>query len=112
MAANTTVDIIINQKASFEVTFAVKENNVALNLTGYTPTAKMKADFETPDSQAITFTTAIANAAAGTITMSMTPEQTANLAIQRYIYDLAITSPSGYKTRVVEGAIKVSGGVS
>ncbi len=112
MAANTTVDIIINQKSSFQVTFAVLDNGSALNLTGYTTAAKMKPDFETPDSQAITFTTAVANAAAGTINMSMTPEQTANLQITRYVYDLTITSGAGFKTRVVEGAVRVSGGVS
>lgn len=112
MAANTTVDIIINQKASFEVTFTVQENGTALDLTGYTTTAKMKADYETPDAQAISFTTAVANAAAGTIKMSLSSDQTANLQVTRYVYDLAIISSTGFKTRIVEGAVKVSGGVS
>ena len=80
MAADNTIDIVINQKASFEVTFTVNDGNSALNLTGYTTSAKLKTDFNTPDSQAITFTTAVANAAAGQVTMSLTPAQTANLA--------------------------------
>jgi len=112
MAADNTVDIIINQRASFEVTFTVKVANTALDLTGYTTSAKLKTDFNTPDSQAITFTTAIANAAAGQVTMSLTPTQTANLNIQRYFYDYTITSGAGFKTRIVEGTVKVSGGVS
>lgn len=112
MAADNTIDLIINQKASFEVTFTIKEANTALNLTGYSTSAKLKTDFNTPDSQAITFTTAIANAAAGQVTMSLTPSQTANLGLQRYFYDFTITSGSGFKTRVVEGTVKVSGGVS
>lgn len=112
MAADNIIDIVINQKASFEVTFTVKEGTNILDLTGYTSSAKLKSDFATPDNQAVSFTTAIANAASGRITMSMTPAQTANLAVQRYYYDLTITSSDGFKTRVVEGIAKVSGGVS
>lgn len=112
MAADNTIDLVINQKASFEVTFNIKEANTALNLTGYTTAAKLKTDFNTPDNQAISFTTAIANATAGQVTMSLTPEQTANLGLQRYFYDFTITANTGFKTRVVEGVVKVSGGVS
>lgn len=112
MAADNIIDLIINQKSSFEVTFTIKEGASALNLTGYTTSAKLKTDFYAPDSQAISFTTAIANAVAGQVTISLTPTQTANLALQRHYYDLAITSGSGFKTRVVEGVATVSGGVS
>ena len=83
MAADNTIDLVINQKASFEVTFTVKEAN-----------------------------TAVANAAAGQVTMSLTPTQTANLSLQRYFYDYTITANTGFKTRIVEGTVKVSGGVS
>jgi len=112
MAADNTIDIVINQKSSFEVTFTVNLGASPLNLTGYTTSAKLKSDFYTPDAQAISFTTSIYNAAAGQVTMSLTPEQTANLSIQRYFYDLSITSGAGFKTRVAEGVVKVSGGVS
>ena len=112
MAADNTIDIVINQKASFEVTFTVNDGAGALNLTGYTTSAKLKTDFNTPDSQAITFTTAVANAVAGQVTMSLTPTQTANLSLQRYFYDYTITANTGFKTRIVEGTVKVSGGVS
>ena len=112
MAADNTIDIIINQKASFEVTFNIKEGASALNLTGYTTAAGLKTDFNTPDNQVIAFTTAVANAATGQVTMSLTPTQTAGLGLQRYFYDFTITSPAGFKTRVVEGTVKVSGGVS
>lgn len=114
MAADNTIDIVINQKASFEVVFNIKDGNAALDLSGYTTSAKLKTDFNTPDNQAVSFTTSIVNAAAGQVSMSLTPEQTSNLALQRYFYDLSITSaaPASFKTRVVEGVVKVSGGVS
>lgn len=112
VSADNVIDIVINQKSSFEVMFTIKEGNTALNLTNYTTAAKLKTDFNVPDNQAVSFNTAIVNAASGTVSMSLTPEQTANLAIQKYKYDFTITANTGFKTRVVEGTAKVSGGVS
>lgn len=112
MAADTTVDLIINQKSTFDVTFAVKDEGVAINLTGYTVDAKLKPEYSAPDSQSVTFTTAIANAVAGTISMSLSPAQTTLLTLPRYYYDMTITSNSGFKTRVVEGKITISKGIT
>ena len=113
MAADTTVDIIVNQKASLEVTFSVKDANGAiLDLTNYTANAKYKLDFQTPDSQALAFTTTIPNPAAGEVKISLTPTQTANLTNPRYVYDVTITDSNAFKTRIVEGFLKVSAGVT
>lgn len=90
----------------------VKDNGVVQNLTGYTAVAKYKDNYQTPDAQAKTFDTTITNAATGEITMALTPEQTSLLQIQKYVYDLAIISSTGFKTRIMEGMITVSGGVS
>ena len=112
MAADNIIDIVINQKASFEVTLTVNDGASALNLTGYSTSAKIKNDFNTPDNQAISFTSSVTNAAAGQMKISLSPEQTANLSLQRYYYDVTITSGAGFKTRIAEGTVKVSGGVS
>lgn len=112
MAADSIVDIVVNQKSSFQVTFHIKDGNVPLNLTGYTADAKLKSDFYSPENTAISFTTSIVNAANGSVSIALTPAQTANLEIKRYFYDMTITNSSGFKTRVVEGTVKVSGGVS
>lgn len=112
MAADTTVDLVVNQKSSFDVTFAIQDNGSAINLTGYSVSAKLKPEYTSPDSQAVTFTTAIANATAGTISMSLSPDQTALLTLPRYVYDMSITSNGGFKTRVVEGKITISKGIS
>lgn len=113
MAADTTVDIIVNQKASLEVTFNVKTaNGAVLNLTNYTAAAKYKTDFQTPDSQALPFTAAISNAVNGEVMISLTPTQTANLKNARYVYDVTITDDNDFKTRIVEGFLKVSAGVT
>ena len=112
MSAATIVNITINQKASFEITVFVKDEGVAQNLTGYTAVAKYKENYQTPDDQSMPFTTTISNAANGEIKMALSPEETTQLQIQKYVYDLAIISETGFKTRIMEGMITVSGGVS
>lgn len=113
MAADATIDLVINQKDSFEVSFNIVNDGAALDLTNYTAAAKYKNDFSTPDSAAKSFTTTIANSVGGVISLALSPSETAALEMQRYYYDVAITeNDTGFKTRVVEGRIKVSGGVT
>lgn len=113
MAADNIINLEINQKASFEVTFTIKDGNSNLNLDGYTVDAALKPDFETPDSQKVSFATSIASPpSSGQITISLTYAQTAALKLQRYYYDVNITSGGGFRTRVAEGTVKVSGGIS
>jgi hypothetical protein len=57
-------------------------------------------------------TSTITGNANGEITMSMTAANTANLTPGRSVFDLLITSPTGVKTRVVEGIIVISPGVT
>ena len=114
MSAATTVNLIVNQRASFQVGFFVTQSNGAiLNLSNYSVVGKYKENFQTPDSRAVSFTATVANAAAGEITISLTPTQTANLQLGKYVYDVAIiNNTDSFKTRIVEGRITVSGGVS
>lgn len=112
MSADATVDLIINQKASFQVTFTVKDNGSVLNLTNYTTVAKYKPMHQTPDSQAVAMTSAVANAALGQVTISLTPTETALLQPTKYVYDVSIIDGNGFKTRIVEGSMRVSPGVA
>jgi hypothetical protein len=57
-------------------------------------------------------TAAVTGNANGEITLSMTAANTANLTPGRSVFDLLITAPSGIKTRVVEGIIMISPGVT
>ena len=114
MSAATTVNLIVNQKASFQVGFFVKQSNGAiLNLTGYSVVAKYKENYQTSDSQAVQFTSEVVDATTGEISIALTPTQTTNLQLGKYVYDVAIINNSdNFKTRIVEGRITVSGGVS
>jgi len=114
MSAATTVNLIINQKASFQVGFFVKQSNGAvLNLSGYSVVSKYKENYQIPDNQALSFTSSIVNPATGEISIALTSAQTANLQSSKYVYDVAIVnSTDSFKTRIVEGKITVSNGVS
>jgi len=57
-------------------------------------------------------TSTITGNANGEITLSMTAANTANLTPGRQVFDLLITSSTGVKTRVVEGVIVISPGVT
>lgn len=112
MSSDCSVDLIVNQKASFEVIFAVQSNNAPFDLTGYTAAAKFKPVYTDSDDKSISFTSSIPDAANGKVKIVLSPEQTANMSLPRYVYDVAITSGSGFKTRIIQGTIKVSGGVT
>ena len=57
-------------------------------------------------------TSTVTGNANGEITLSMTAANTANLTPGRQVFDLLITSPSSVKTRVIEGIIVISPGVT
>ena len=57
-------------------------------------------------------TSTVTGNANGEITLSMTAANTANLSPGRMVFDLLITSPASVKTRVIEGIIVISPGVT
>ena len=57
-------------------------------------------------------TSTVTGNANGEITLSMTAANTANLTPGRMVFDLLITSPTSVKTRVIEGIIVISPGVT
>jgi len=106
MAAGT-YNFIMEQGATFTRQLTVKENNDALNLTGYSVASLMRS---THDSSTVvgTFTCTISNAVGGIINMSMTASITGAIEEGMYVYDLEITSGAGTITRLLEGEITVN----
>ena len=115
MAADSTIDLIVNQKASFRATFFLKNNlNAAVDLTGYTVCARYNTAIDAPESTAAEFTTSIPTPANGGIIMELAPIITEFLdPTIKYFYDVVITEiATGFKNRVIQGAMKVSAGVT
>jgi len=63
-------------------------------------------------STATTFVSEITNASGGVVTISLTAATTNALKAGRYVYDVEITSPASVVTRIVEGQVEVTPGVT
>ena len=109
MAAFT--ELLIEQGATFSTTVNVEDTaGAAINLFGYSASSQMRKSYYATSNTIITST--ITGNANGEITLSMTAANTANLTPGRQVFDLLITSSAGVKTRVVEGIIVISPGVT
>lgn len=107
-----SINLQVEKNANFDTTLTIadEDNGLPLNLTGFTAEAKMKRSFASTTSHAMSVE--FVDRLSGVIRLSLTPQQSSVLTAKRYVYDVVITSPSGVKTRVVEGIVEVSPGVT
>ena len=92
-------------------------NGNAKNLTNYSVAAKLKKTYNTRDSDATSFTTAIMSpATGGIVNLSLTNTQTDALSSGRYVYDVEISyvdsSAATVIERILEGTIDVTPSVT
>jgi len=95
--AGTNYNTIITVAAS---------NGQALDLTDYSVASQMRKSYQS--STAYDFTASIYSAAAGKVRLQLNPTQSSAIPAGRWLYDVEITSPTGTKTRVVEGIVTVT----
>jgi hypothetical protein len=104
-------EILIEQGSTFSTTVNVEDTvGAAINLFGYSASSQMRKSYYSTSNTIITST--ITGNANGEITLSMTAANTANLTPGRSVFDLIITSPTNVVTRVIEGVIVISPGVT
>jgi len=105
--SNLTVD----QGSTFNATIDVTDTSGnATSLTGYSVAGQVRKSYSS--STAIDFVSSITNAANGTINISLSDTVTNNMKAGRYVYDVEILSAGGTKTRVLEGQLEVTPGVT
>jgi DUF4097 and DUF4098 domain-containing protein YvlB len=106
LKANITID----QGTSFATTIDVtdEEGNI-VDLTGFTGAAQMRKHYTSTAQTA--FTVAITSAT-GEVTLSMSANVTNNVAAGRYVYDCELTDTAGTVSRLVEGIVTVTPGVT
>jgi hypothetical protein len=113
MAAGT-LDLSIEQGATYNLVLTWQVNGTAVNLTNYT--ARLQARVDVEDTETVLSMTTSAGitlgGVAGTITLDQTATQTALLAAGTYIYDLEMVAGSGTVTRLVQGELVVSAEVT
>ncbi len=101
----------IDQGSSFSALVDVTDSDGdALNLAGYTASGQIRKTYSSSTFTA--FTAIVSNAIGGVVAISLSATQTGALKAGRYVYDVEITSASGDITRVVEGQIEVTPGVT
>jgi hypothetical protein len=81
-------------------------NGQALNLTGYTVASQMRKSYGS--STVYTFAPSLYDAVNGKVRLQLSASTSSSIPAGRWLYDVEITSPSGTKTRVVEGIVTIT----
>ena len=103
----TVSNLFVDAGATYSNIISVAATNgQALDLTGYSVASQMRKSFGS--STAYNFTASVFDAANGKVRLQLTPSQSEAIPAGRWLYDVEITSPSGSKTRVVEGIVTVN----
>jgi len=103
----TVSNLFVDAGANYSNIITVAASNgQALDLTGYTVASQMRKSYQS--STAYNFNASVYLAGSGKVRLQLTDTQSAAIPAGRWLYDVEITSPSGTKTRVVEGIVTVS----
>ena len=101
------VNIVLEKNTDFSTNFKLKKDGAALDLTGYTCTARMRKYYTS--SSYYNFTaTPVAPLNLGILNVGMASSITATIPTGRYVYDVLITI-AGNTTKVIEGNVLVKG---
>ena len=102
-----STNLVIYKYTDFEQTFMLEDSstNSAKDLTGFTATCKMQRTLNLGSLTA--FTVSFTNRTQGKIRITLTDDQTAQIADGKYFYELVLTDPSGIVERVIEGVVIV-----
>jgi len=102
----TKANLVIDQGSTYSTDLSLKdENGDALNLSGYVANSQIRKWY-TSSNAAASFDASI-NSDSGSITLSLTANQTSNLVAGRYVYDVEITDGT-VVSRIVEGIVTVT----
>ena len=103
--ANITIDQGTDFSTSIDV---IDDNGDIVDLAGYTGAAQLRKHYT---STATNFTVSI-TASSGLVTLSMNAATTNAIAAGRYVYDCELTDGSGVVSRIVEGIVTITPGVT
>lgn len=105
------VNLVIPQGADYQNSFLLENsNNTPLNLTGYSGICQLKKHSSSRTNVGIAVS--FPNPMLGEIKISLASTISSNIKSGKYVYDVLLTSNLGIKTRVVEGIVTVTAGVS
>lgn len=107
-------NLVCDQATTFNFQFTINNNNVLLDLTGYTGTMTVRP-FVGATSTTVVASTAngrmVLGGAAGSVTITLSATITGAIGSGRYAYDLVLDSGATI-TRYLEGKFIVTGAVT
>lgn len=96
------INLLVDQGTTYSVNLEVKDANGDLvNLTGYTGAGQIRKQYTS--NSAVSFSVNVSSN--GTVTASLSANQTSSLDQGRYVYDIELTNSLGEVSRIVEGLI-------
>jgi hypothetical protein len=103
------VELYMDQGASFSNIININDDitNSDIDISGYSVTSQMRRSYYSSNASA-NITCTITHAPSGEITLSMTPQQTANIRAGRYLFDVMMQAPDSGSLRLLEGIITVT----
>lgn len=105
------VELTLEQAATYNTVININgADGSPQNLANYYANSQMRKSYYS--STAYDFDVIITDAYDGQITIGMSAANTANLRPGRYVFDLTTTSPTNVVTRVIEGIVTVTPGVT
>jgi hypothetical protein len=103
-------NIVIDQGSTFQTSINVTdEDDQPIDLTGYSAAAQMRKHYTS--SNAYSFFASI-SPTLGIVTLAMTANVTNTIAPGRYMYDCELTDSNQATTRLIEGIVTVTPGVT
>tara|TARA_R110000796_G_scaffold149244_1_gene266104 strand:+ start:65 stop:409 length:345 start_codon:yes stop_codon:yes gene_type:complete len=105
-------NLIVDQGSSFTATINVEDSSGNIvNVNGYALAGRIKKNYESLTSVEFDVTSPIVTTD-GSITIALTDTKTKAMEPGRYVYDVEIISSGGITTRVLEGQVEVTPGVT
>jgi hypothetical protein len=106
----TKANITVDQGSNYSTTVALTDDDGdAISLVGYTAAAQIRKHYTSTN--AISFSTSILESN-GQITISLTTTQTNSMTSGKYVYDIEIISSANVVSRVLEGILTITPGVT
>jgi hypothetical protein len=103
----TKANLVIDQGTTYSTTLTMTDDNGdPLILSGYSANSQIRKWY-TSSNPAAVFSTSI-DVQTGTISLTLSANQTNALVAGRYVYDVELTDTSNTVSRVVEGIVTVT----
>jgi hypothetical protein len=98
--ANITIDQGTTFSSGIDL---LNDNDEPVDVSNYTARGQIRKHYSSSNS--VSFTTTLSN---GSLVISLTASQTANIVAGRYVYDLELVDPSNTVLRILEGIVTVT----